>query len=207
MVIGGAVIWTGAIGDVLDSRFVNNTAAKRGGAVFLQAGSTENCYNTTFKYSSFINNIAGTNGGAIDWNKGASDGTVEYCTFENNIANRSAGAIFWNGHNGTIRHSNFTNNMAKGIAWAISVRGENNTGGDGGAVMWSGAVGDVIDCIFINNTAAKRGGGVFLQAGILSNGTLENCSDTSFTDSRFENNIAGTNGGAIKELIKVWSIM
>ena len=194
---GGAVIWTGAIGDVLDSIFVNNTAAKRGGAVFLQAGSTENCYNTTFKYSSFINNIAGTNGGAIDWNKGASDGTVEYCTFENNIANRSAGAIFWNGHNGTIRHSNFTNNMAKGIAWAISVRGENNTGGDGGAVMWSGAVGDVIDCIFINNTAAKRGGGVFLQAGILSNGTLENCSDTSFTDSRFENNIAGTNGGAI----------
>ena len=188
----GAVMWTGAIGDVLDSVFINNTAAKRGGAVFLQAGTDENCYNTTFSHSSFINNIAGTNGGAIDWHRGAANGTIEYCVFENNVANRSAGAVFWNGHNGTVIHSNFTQNMAKGIAWAISVLGENNTGGDGGAIMWSGSVGLVDDCIFIENNAAKRGGAILLQ------GTdIENCYNTTLENSYFESNVAGSEGGAI----------
>ena len=189
---GGAIMWTGAIGDVKNSLFSDNVAVKRGGAIFLQEGTTENCYNTTFSNSKFINNFAGTNGGAIDWHRGAANGTIEYCLFENNIANRSAGAVFWNGRNGTIIHSNFTQNEAKGIAWAISVRGENNTGGDGGAIMWSGSVGLVDDCRFIDNTAAERGGGIFLQ------GTeIEDCYNTTFKNSYFEGNVAGDEGGAI----------
>ncbi|WP_296888045.1 Ig-like domain repeat protein [uncultured Methanobrevibacter sp.] len=189
---GGAIMWTGAIGDVKNSLFSDNGAVKRGGAIFLQEGTTENCYNTTFSNSKFINNFAGTNGGAIDWHRGAANGTIEYCLFENNIANRSAGAVFWNGRNGTIIHSNFTQNDAKGIAWAISVRGENNTGGDGGAIMWSGSVGLVDDCKFIDNTAAERGGGIFLQ------GTeIEDCYNTTFKNSYFEGNVAGDEGGAI----------
>ena len=189
---GGAIMWTGAIGDVKNSLFSDNGAVKRGGAIFLQEGTTENCYNTTFSNSKFINNFAGTNGGAIDWHRGAANGTIEYCLFENNIANRSAGAVFWNGRNGTIIHSNFTQNEAKGIAWAISVRGENNTGGDGGAIMWSGSVGLVDDCRFIDNTAAERGGGIFLQ------GTeIEDCYNTTFKNSYFEGNVAGDEGGAI----------
>ena len=189
---GGAIMWTGAIGSVENSLFSDNTAVKRGGAIFLQEGTTENCYNTTFSNSKFINNFAGTNGGAIDWHRGAANGTIEYCLFENNIANRSAGAVFWNGRNGTIIHSNFTQNEAKGIAWAISVRGENNTGGDGGAIMWSGSVGLVDDCRFIDNTAAERGGGIFLQ------GTeIEDCYNTTFKNSYFEGNVAGDEGGAI----------
>ena len=189
---GGAIMWTGAIGDVKNSLFSDNGAVKRGGAIFLQEGTTENCYNTTFSNSKFINNFAGTNGGAIDWHRGAANGTIEYCLFENNIANRSAGAVFWNGRNGTIIHSNFTQNDAKGIAWAISVRGENNTGGDGGAIMWSGSVGLVDDCRFIDNTAAERGGGIFLQ------GTeIEDCYNTTFKNSYFEGNVAGDEGGAI----------
>ena len=188
----GALMWNGAIGTIDECMFINNTAAKRGGAVFMQEGATENCYNTTFSHSKFINNTAGTNGGAIDWHRGAANGTIEYCSFENNIAYRSAGAVFWNGRNGTIMHSNFTQNEAKGIAWAISVLGDNNTGGDGGAIMWSGAVGLVDDCNFINNTAAKRGGGIFLE------GTeIENCYNTTFENSYFERNVAGSEGGAI----------
>ena len=189
---GGAVMWSGALGTVENARFINNTAAKRGGAVFLQASVNETCDNTTFRDSYFENNTAGTNGGAIDWNKGAHNGIVENVTFVNNVANRSAGAIFWNGHNGTIRDSKFYNNSALGITNATSVRGDVTYGGDGGAVMWSGSLGNVENCTFINNTAAKRGGAVFLQGS-----DTESCNNTAFRNSIFENNRAGTNGGAI----------
>ena len=188
----GAVMWTGALGDIIDSIFTNNTAAKRGGAVFLQAGATEGCDNVVFDWCTFIDNVAGTNGGAIDWQSGASHGNVSNSVFVHNIANRSGGAIFWSGHNGTIEHSNFTDNHALGIAQGPMPNGTITYGGDAGAVMWTGAIGDVIDSIFVNNTAAKRGGAVFLQAG-----TDENCYNTTFSHSKFINNTAGTNGGAI----------
>ena len=83
----GAVMWTGALGIVDDCRFVDNTAAQRGGAVFLQAGLTakgtvENCENTTFSHSIFIGNVAGLNGGAIDWHAGSRNGNVSYCNLK-----------------------------------------------------------------------------------------------------------------------------
>ena len=196
---GGAVFWAGINGTVDNCRFINNTAVKntnydvggRGGAVFIDNCTHDN-KNTTFKMVYFENNTAGTNGGAIDWHSGAHDGLVENAIFINNTAKRSGGAIFWNGHNGTIMDANFTNNRALGIANATSVLGDVTYGGDGGAVMWSGALGDVVNVRFINNTAAKRGGAVFLQAA-----ANETCDNTTFRDSYFENNTAGTNGGAI----------
>ena len=196
---GGAIFWAGLDGVVDNCRFVDNQAIKnvnsdtsgRGGAVYIGSCNHGN-RNITIKNSFFSENNAGTNGGAIDWFSGAHDGIVQNVTFESNIANRSGGAIFWNGHNGTIKDANFTNNRALGITNATSVLGTVTYGGDGGAVMWSGALGTVENARFINNTAAKRGGAVFLQSA-----ESEPCENTTFKDSYFENNLAGTNGGAI----------
>ena len=189
---GGAIIWSGTNGTVTDCWFVNNSADRRGGAVYLQNSTHENCTNTAFEYVYFINNTAGTNGGAIDWHEGAHNGHVYYAVFEQNTAKRSGGAIYWNGNSGEIKHSNFTNNKALGINNASDAFGNITYGGDGGAVIWIGSEGSVDNCAFIDNEAAKRGGAVYLQGS--SDGY---CNNTNFTNSRFENNVAGTNGGAI----------
>ncbi|MBR0370441.1 MAG: Ig-like domain repeat protein, partial [Methanobrevibacter sp.] len=189
---GGAVIWIGSEGSVDDCRFINNNASKRGGAVYLQGTSQANCTDTNFTNSIFTNNYAGTNGGAIDWNKGAHNGMVDNVTFISNTAKRSGGAIYWNGHNGTIKNSKFLFNNALGNASAKSVNGSLTNGGDGGAIIWSGALGFVDNVTCINNTAAKRGGAVFLQGS-----ESEPCENTTFKNSKFINNTAGTNGGAI----------
>ena len=201
---GGAIFWAGINGTVVNCRFIDNEAIRnkdynmtgRGGAVYLGRCEHGND-NTTFTDCYFFNNTAGTNGGAIDWHEGANDGLVDNCTFINNTAKRSAGAIFWNGHNGTIQYSRFYGNKALGIENASSVHGETTGeitfGGDAGAVMWSGSLGDVLYCNFVNNTAAKRGGAVFLQGSDIE----KKCENTTFKNSYFANNIAGSNGGAI----------
>ena len=189
---GGAVIWIGSDGIVDNCRFIDNGAAKRGGAVYLQGTAKASCENTTFKNSYFKNNTAGTNGGAIDWNKGAHNGLIDNTQFVENIAYRSGGAVYWNGNEGEIRNSNFTSNKAEGKNNATDAFGNVTYGGDGGAVIWIGSEGTVDNCRFIDNEAAKRGGAVYLQ------GTSEaNCTDTTFKNSYFKDNVAGTNGGAI----------
>ena len=54
---GGAVVWTGSNGLVDDCNFVNNTAAKNGGAVYLDNIKQGECDNTTFSNSRFENVI------------------------------------------------------------------------------------------------------------------------------------------------------
>ena len=189
---GGAVIWIGSEGTVDNCTFIDNEAAKRGGAVYLQGSSGGYCNDTKFINSRFENNVAGTNGGAIDWNKGAHNGLVENVTFINNTAKRSGGAIFWNGHNGTIKYTGFYDNHALGIANATNVYGEITYGGNGGALMWSGAMGNVLYSNFANNTASKHGGAVYLQGS-----EDENSENTHFHYTYFINNTAGVDGGAI----------
>ena len=184
---GGAVVWTGSLGTNSRVNFINNTAKALGGAMFLEQND-----NVTISYANFTNNYAGINGGALDWYKGAANGRVEYATFINNTAERSGGAIYWYGHNGTLYNVTFKNNRALGNAHYINPFGENTTGGDGGAIFWTGYDGNVTISKFINNTAAKRGGAVFLQGA-----SDYYCNNTRFKTALFENNTAGTNGGAI----------
>ena len=189
---GGAVFWTGYNGNVTLSKFINNTAVKRGGAVFLQGATDYYCNNTQFKSVLFENNTAGTNGGAVDWFEGATHGVIDNATFRNNVANRSGGAVYWNGDYGDILNSNFTNNRALGISWAINAYGENTTGGSGGAIIWSGSHGIVNNSRFINNTAARHGGAVYMQGT-----SEENCTNTTYDLCYFEGNNATINGGAL----------
>ena len=105
---GGAVIWTGSNGLVDGCIFVNNTAAKNGGAVYLDNIKEGECDNTTFSNSRFENNSAAVNGGAIDWHDGATNGKIEDSSFVNNSAKANGGAVYWFGTNGTIEGSNFT---------------------------------------------------------------------------------------------------
>ncbi|WP_346661788.1 hypothetical protein [uncultured Methanobrevibacter sp.] len=93
-----------------DCIFVNNTAAKNGGAVYLDNIKQGECDNTTFSNSRFENNSAGVNGGAIDWHEGATNGAIVDSEFVNNVAGANGGAVFWYGTNGTINGTNFTDN-------------------------------------------------------------------------------------------------
>ncbi|MBQ6344754.1 MAG: hypothetical protein IJH63_08100, partial [Methanobrevibacter sp.] len=185
--MGGAVIWTGSDGIVDDCIFENNYAAKNGGAVYLRDLDTGHCNNTTFSNSKFIKNAAGVNGGAVDWHEGATNGRIENSTFIENSAKANGGAVFWYGVNGTIVGSNFTANRANGTA-----QGTYGDSGMGGAVIWTGSNGTVDDCLFENNFAAKNGGAVYLR-----NLTANDCDNNVFTNSKFFNNTAGVNGGAV----------
>ena len=170
-----------------DCNFINNSAVKNGGAVYLRNLTAGGCNDTTFSNSHFENNTAGANGGAIDWHQGATNGRIENSTFENNTANRAGGAVFWNGETGAIIGSNFTNNRATGLNKTAAGKG-----GDGGAVVWIGSDGLVDGCLFENNTAAKNGGAVYLEAS-----DLGTCNNTAFKNSKFINNNASEQGGAI----------
>ena len=182
---GGSISSSGVL-TLIDCKFINNTANGHGGAVYMDHSTR-----STIENCEFNGNVAGLNGGAIDWRAGSENGKVIKSTFTNNTAKRSGGAIHWSGHYGTISASNFTDNKATG-----DVIGEINGvtgGGDGGAVLWVGSHGIIKDnCNFIDNFAKYRGGAIFVHGN-----STENCTNTTVTMSKFENNIAGLNGGAI----------
>ena len=170
-----------------NSNFINNTAKKNGGAVYLESSDLGNADNTTFSSCHFENNTADINGGAINWHEGATNGLIENSTFVNNSAKANGGAVYWFGTNGTIEGSNFTNNRALGTA-----SGTYGYSGEGGAVIWTGSNGLVDNSQFTNNTAANNGGAVYLR-GI---GEYV-CNNTVFANSKFSDNSAANEGGAI----------
>ncbi len=199
---GGAVIWVGSNGTINNNcRFVNNTAAYRGGAIFLHGNSTENCTNVTVDDCYFEGNDAGLNGGAINWQKNSTDGKLTNSIFINNTAARNGGAVFWYGINGIVTGCEFTNNTAWGtvdsddrqyedgtpIENYIDDQGNEVLGGSGGAIVWTGSIGLISDCNFTSNNANRSGGAVFLRDN----------SNTTFKNSRFINNTARINGGAL----------
>ena len=190
-------IASGAVVTLKGITFINANSSGNGGAIYSEGTLiVDNC--------KFIDNTAAINGGAIYWAQGAHDGVVTNSEFTGNTARRSGGAIYWFGHDGTIEHSTFTNNNALGLVEAPDSYGDTTYGGYGGAIMWVGSNGLVDDCTFDNNKAmynaatnsGGRGGAVYLQ-GSVENGITIDCTNTTFKNSVFTNNFAGTNGGAI----------
>ena len=178
---GGAMVFRGDHNFAYNCTFYNNTAAKDGGAVYMKLTQLGSNTNITFELCRFINNTANNNGGALAWETGSTYGNVTQCNFTNNTALRSGGAILWEGTYGFIEYSNFTSNKATGdVIDAIG-------GGDAGVILWIGSHGYVNHCNFTDNFAAYRGGAVFLKGS----------TNTTFNDTLFKFNVAGTNGGAI----------
>ncbi|WP_405264808.1 Ig-like domain repeat protein [Methanobrevibacter sp.] len=188
---GGAIFWNNAPnGQIINSKFYNNTAKPDGGAVFIK-----NATNFQIIDSAFDENNATGKGGAVYWLGG--DGTFIRSTFNRNYAEEDGGAIYLRVQNGIIKDSNFTSNNAfyNGAVYMNSIEGTvinciftNNTATDSaGALGWvKKENGTIADCTFKDNSA-PRGGAIFLN-----NGT-----EFYISSSVFENNNASQHGGAI----------
>lgn len=134
----GAAI-TGTNYAIYDSTFVNNHAAKSGGAL----------YNAYVERCTFINNSAGRLGGAM-YNGQAID-----CTFKNNSAN-DGGAIYYV----YARNCEFVNNYAGsscGAMYGSSASGCRFVGNSARDHSGAFGFGSAFDCIFINNSAQQSG--------------------------------------------------
>ncbi|WP_296887139.1 Ig-like domain repeat protein [uncultured Methanobrevibacter sp.] len=180
---GGTIYWRGDNGTVDNCRFIDSNSARRGGGAYMTGSD-----HITFKNSYFENCTSGTNGGGLDWLAGANYGQVINCTFNNTRAARSAGAIYYDGdygkmqnitiintksYGGTLEHSTYGRNDVIYAKWDASHWDTNTTGGDAGAIMFTGDHEYVYNVTFINTTSQGRGGAVFLQDN--QNITFDSC--------------------------------
>ncbi|MBE6503867.1 MAG: hypothetical protein E7Z76_06245, partial [Methanobrevibacter sp.] len=170
---GGAINWFSYPGDVLFSNFTNNQA-EYGGAIHLSGISN----NDKIANVIFINNTATKNGGAIDCN-------ATYICLNN-----------------TLFINNYAGEFGAGLcreAGAANGFGENNTfidnkaGISGAALAWLGVNGiDIHNYTFINNTASKSGGGIYVRSDS-ANCKVSNCK----FDNNYVTDIRDSHGGAI----------
>ena len=215
--LGGAIAVTGSDDNITNSKFENNQAIK-GGAFYLKGNKTN------IIDSNFTDNRAIQGGvGYID----GSDSLVENSKFNENHATHTdlrfpvssaltdmpteGGAIHIIGENIKITSSEFNDNVADAEdaneeslgGGAVYIEGrnatisnstfDNNTALKGGAIFVSINETNITGCNFTDNSAFNYnadqglGGAVYLQ----------NAQDTEIKKSRFVNNIAGVNGGAV----------
>ena len=145
--------------------FVENRAAKRGGAVlFDQSGDGNNPGTMTVSYTMFtLNSAIAENGGAIYLN--ADSGTIESCTFDanqcsNTGGNSAGGAVYFDVSNSAVStassvvNSTFSGNQAYG--------GSTNYGG---ALYITGDVNLNCDTFTNGNAASDRGGALYVGSG------------------------------------------
>jgi len=204
---GGAIhIIDNIKGDIEKTRFENNTAAQRGGAIYAKN------INGTIRNSQFINNKSTNSHGGALYIVEDIKGGIEGSTFTDNTAKLNGGAIDIATLTGGIRNSQFINNYSEtGTGGAVFVHSgvlngisgstfkDNRTWGEirgGGAISVNGAIEKGIqDSTFENNkvliqtnsSGLYRGAGGAILAGALNGG---------ITDSTFKKNTALT-GGAI----------
>ena len=215
--LGGAIAVNGSDDTIKNSTFENNQAIK-GGAFYLNGDKTN------IIDSNFTDNRAIQGGvGYID----GSDSLVENSKFNENHATHTdlrfpvtsaltdmrteGGAIHIIGENIKITSSEFNNNIADAEdaseksfgGGAVYIEGrnatisnstfDNNTALKGGAIFVSINETNITGCNFTDNSAFNYnadqglGGAVYLQ----------NAQDTEIKKSRFVNNVAGVNGGAV----------
>ena len=185
---GGTILWSGDVGLVENCTFIDSNSARRGGGAYMTS-----CDNVSYINCYFENCTSGTNGGGVDWLAGANYGKIYNCTFNNTRAARSAGAIYYDGWYGDMQNITIVNTQSWGGAlkqskdklvnyagWDSSHWDTNTTGGDAGAIMYTGSFITVYNVTFTNCNASGRGGAVFLQDN--HNVTFDLCT--------FENNIA-----------------
>ena len=78
---------------------------------------------------------------------------------------------------------NVTESIISPVDWGI----DQYFGGDGGTILWSGNIGLVYNCSFVDSNSARRGGGAYMTGSYYVTYNLCN-----FTDCT-----SGTNGGGV----------
>ena len=185
---GGTILWQGNVGLVKNCTFIESNSARRGGGAYMTG-----CDNVTYESCNFTYCTSGTNGGGVDWLAGANYGKIYNCIFNNTRAARSAGAIYYDGWYGDMRNITIINTQSWGgtlktsrddrvnyAGWDSSHWDTNTTGGDAGAIMFTGNHEYLYNVTFMNCNGSGRGGAVFLQDNY--NVTFDTC--------KFQNNIA-----------------
>ena len=174
---GAALAWMGVQNiRIYDYKFFDNTAERSGGAIYAAQGS-DNCIiqDCIFEGNHLTNLSEKHYGGAIDCV--ADNMTINMSSFKNNEAN-GGGAIYVGSTSSRVRilASNFTGNHATGHGGAIGLKSQNLL---------------INNTYFIANTADVHGGALCAEG----NGT-----NNTIYYSSFENNTAGSHGGAINWL-------
>ena len=199
--VGGGIYYNSTAGHAKISGcyFMNNTAAKNGGAIDCNAREM-NLTNTFFesnnageygaalcreinatggfgKNNNFTSNVAGIAGAALGW-MGVDNVTIDNYIFIDNIAGENGGAIYVSPESDgcKVLNSVFEGNHAV-----------NQFSGNGGAIDWLGTNGTVFNSNFTNNNAFD-GGAIFVGSAT---------GHTNITGSTFTGNSAHNNGGAI----------
>ncbi|MFH1690922.1 MAG: right-handed parallel beta-helix repeat-containing protein [Candidatus Eisenbacteria bacterium] len=135
---------------VRECRFVDNSAASHGGALYVDGGSDGGHARPVFTGCLFDGNSASLGGGAyLTW---YSDVTFAGCTFRGNTGN-GAGAYLWKCH-ATFEGCVFDGNAAPMV------------NGHGGGLFCRDALSapDVLSCTFVGNIA-EHGAGVYCDNG------------------------------------------
>ena len=171
---GGAIYWVAYVGEIHNSEFTKNNAEYGGGIYFNGRSANTNLINITFK-----SNGAVKNGGAIDCN--ASNIGIYNITFEENYAGEYGAAL--------CRELNATGGHGRNNTFL-----RNHAGISGAGLAWMGVKDiHIVDYHFIDNTAERSGGAIFVDVGS-DNDIIENC---TFTGNHLTNMTEGHNGGAI----------
>ena len=191
---GGAIYISHEVKSNINATFINNTAEKQGGAIYVVSGGISGNLNGIF-----INNTASSYGGAIYIDSGGISGKVNG-TFINNRGS-SGSAIFVAGDVKGNINGTFINNEAEGLGAIYIYNGDvkgningtfiNNIANRGGAIAVgdAGTVSGNIKGTFINNTGYYRGGAICIaNSEKWPTGNLEGI---------FINNKATNSGGAI----------
>ena len=176
---GSAVdVHPGSYVEIINCSFINNNASNYGGAIYIQADSSNKISKITS--SIFIDNHA-LNGGAVYVH--SDKATIEGSTFTGNKADNDGAGIFVAGDNCNLANSNFTGSIARD---------------DGSAIYWEGNNGLIVNISCVGNRgisgidprdksrSSSKGGTICLTG-----------SDVTIKDSNFSNSYAGFDGGAL----------
>ncbi len=157
---GGGLFVNNSAGDVVldDIEFIGNSSRFGGGAFFLNS-------EISISGSQFMNNSASWGGGFDADN--TSSANVTDCTFESNSAAFGGGIRFRNSQNVVLENCLFEGNIAEFRPSTI------DPGSGGGLFVVLDSEVEVINSIFVDNTAVFAGGGLTYSEN--SNGKINNC--------------------------------
>lgn len=176
----------GTITTIDKTKFINNTGANSGGAIY------SNGTISTIQNSYFSGNSA-NGGGALYFNTSSNVGKIKDSVFENNTALTSEGGALYvnrNGNNafGNISGSTFKNNSAKTYGGAVNVTGSKSS---------YTKLANLTDTTFEGNKIDTSGNHVYGGAIAISLANSTNWSGLTFTDNYVKSTTHNAFGGAI----------